>query len=100
VHPTAKRCIAWAVGCLLGGAVLLAYGPNVYASVARVAGANAEAGLGLLNLALTLVDNLLFPLGAVLIGAAVVIQTLGGDRDERTREAAAGGAPDADPSAR
>ncbi|WNB87025.1 hypothetical protein REH70_07780 [Cellulomonas sp. ATA003] len=55
---------------------LLVYGPNLYAGVIGAAGANAEIGLHVLTVALTLVGSVAFPLGAALIGAAVVIETV------------------------
>jgi hypothetical protein len=82
MHPTAKRCVQWAAAAVVAGAIVLAYGPNMYVALADGAGANADVGLGLVQIVLTLVRELMFPLGAALIGAAIVIQTLapGGDR--------------------
>lgn len=80
MHPTARRCVQWAVGLLVVGAVLVAYGPDLYGAVVGVAGANAEVGLGVLHVVLTLVRSVAFPLGAALIGAAIVIQVLAPDR--------------------
>jgi hypothetical protein len=84
MHPTAKRCVQWAVAVTIAGAVLMTYGPTMFAAVARVAGANAEAGLGVLGIALTLVSSTAFPMGAALVGAAIVIQALAG-RPDRSR---------------
>ncbi len=76
MHPTARRCFQWAAACLVVGAVLLAYGANWFASVSTALGANAQVGVGLLNIALTLVSSLMFPLGAALISAGIVIRAL------------------------
>ena len=78
MHPTAKRCVQWAVVLLVLGAVVLIYGTQAYVGLADVAGANAQVGLDAINIILTMVRSAIFPMGAVLIGAAVVIQTLAG----------------------
>ena len=65
-----------------------------------MAGANAEAGLGLLTIVLTLAGSLLFPLGASPIAAAIVIQTLAGARDRWSGESAERAPGAAEPSAR
>jgi len=76
VHPTAKRCVQWAVGLFVSGVILSAYGTDLYFRLTQVAGANAETGLGAVMLLLSLVQSTAFPLGAVLIGTAIVVQTL------------------------
>ena len=81
MHSTAKKCVQWAVALFISGVILLVYGTDLYVGLAQVAGANAEAGLGVVNTLLTLIRSTAFPLGAVLIGAAIVIQTLA-PRDE------------------
>ena len=90
MHPTAKQCVQWAVALLIAGAVALVYGPDLYAGLADRAGANAAAGLDVVNILLTLVRSTAFPMGAVLIGAAVVIQTLAprdrSDDDEHSEQ--------------
>jgi hypothetical protein len=76
VHPTARKCVQWAVASAVGGAVLLVFGPQILVGLAELAGANAEIGLAVVDVVLTLVSALLFPLAAALVGAAVVIQAL------------------------
>lgn len=76
MHPTAKKCLQWAVVLFIVGVVVLVYGTDVYVRLAEVAGANADAGLHVVDILLTLVRSTAFPLGAALIGAAIVIQTL------------------------
>lgn len=76
MHPTAKRCVASGVVLLVVGALVIAFGPDVYAAIARAAGYNADIGLKTFDLALTLIRSSFMPLGSVLIGAAVVIQAL------------------------
>ncbi len=76
MHPTAATCLRWAVVSAVLGAVLLVYGAPLLVALAERAGASAEIGLGLVNVVLTLVTSLGFPLAAALVGAAVVIQVL------------------------
>jgi len=86
VHQTAKRCVQWAVGLWVLGAVVVIYGTQAYVALAEAVGSGAEAGLDALNVVLTIARSALFPTGAVLIGAAVVIQTLGGDQRPHDRD--------------
>lgn len=76
MHPTAKKCVQWAVALLISGAIALVYGTDLYVGLADSAGTNAAAGLDVVNILLTIVRSTAFPMGAVLIGAAVVIQAL------------------------
>lgn len=76
MHQTAKRCVQWAVGLWVLGAVVLIYGAQAYVWLADEVGSDAQAGLDAVDIVLTIARSALFPLGAVLIGAAVVIQTL------------------------
>ena len=78
VHPTAKKCIQWSVGLFVVGAVLMVYLPDLYFAITTVAGANADAGLEVLNVAFMLLRSTMMPVGAALVGAAVVIQALAG----------------------
>ncbi|PVU82747.1 hypothetical protein DDP54_06665 [Cellulomonas sp. WB94] len=76
MHSTAKKCVQWAVALFVSGVILSVYGTDLYMALARVAGANAETGLGAVTILLNLVRSTAFPLGAVLIGTAIVVQTL------------------------
>ena len=78
MNPAAKKCIQWAIGLWVVGAVLVVYMPDIYMAIADRAGTNAEAGLEVVNVALTLAHATLMPLGAALVGAAVVIQVMVG----------------------
>ena len=78
MHPVAKRCVTSGVLLLVAGSVLVIYIPDLYNAIAGVAGSNAQIGLGLINIVLTVIRASVMPLGAALIAAAVVIQTLGG----------------------
>lgn len=90
MHPTVTRCVQWAAGLWVLGALVLIYGSPAYLWFTELMGANAEVGLGLVNIVLTVVRSAIFPMGAVLIGAAVVIQTLtGGVRGDEYRKAKA-----------
>ena len=74
--PVAKKRILWSIGLFVVGAVLMVYVPDIYVAVSDRAGPNADIGLGLLDVFMTLVRWTLMPVGASLVGAAVVIQTL------------------------
>ncbi len=76
MHPTARKCVQWAVVSAAVGGVLLVYGPQILVGLAELAGANAEIGLAVASVVLTIVSALLFPLAAALVGAAVVVQAL------------------------
>ena len=83
MHPIAKRCVQWAIGLLVLGAVVLIYGAQAYSWLSDVAGANADTGLDAVNIILTIVRSTTFPLGAVLIGAAIVVHALADDNTSR-----------------
>ena len=76
MHSTAKKCVQCAAALLVSGVLLSVYGTDLYMSLTQVAGANAETGLGVVTVLLNLVRSTAFPLGAVLIGTAIVVQTL------------------------
>ena len=76
MHPTAKSCITWAVGLFVVGTILVVWLPDLYMAVANRAGVTAQIGLDVLITVLDLVQRVAFPLGAALVGAAVVVQTL------------------------
>lgn len=78
MNPAAKKCIQWSIGLFVVGTLLLVYLPDIYQAIAGRAGANAEVGLEGLTIALTLVNSTVMPVGAALVGAAVVIQALAG----------------------
>ncbi len=84
MHPTAKKCLQWAVGLLVLGALIVIYGAQTYAWLVELAGANADVGLDAVNIILTILRSALFPMGAVLIGVAILIQVL--TADVRPRE--------------
>ena len=75
MHPTARTCIGWAVALVVLGAVVVTIAPRLLVS-ASAAGSPGAAGVAVLDVVLTLVRGAVFPLGAALVGAAVVIQTL------------------------
>ena len=76
MNPAAKKCIQWAIGLWVVGVAHGIYMPDLYMAIATRAGANADIGLHGLNFLLTFVNAILIPVGAALIGAAVVIQVL------------------------
>jgi len=80
MHPTAKKCVIWAVCLIVVGALALAWTTDLYMLIADRMGPNAEVGLAVLTTVLQGVRWSLFPTGAALIGAAVVIQALSTSR--------------------
>lgn len=85
MHSTAKKCVIWAVCLFVLGGLALAWTTDLYLLIANRMGANAQVGVAVLTTVLNGVRWALFPTGAALIGAAVVIQALSPDR---TRAAA------------
>lgn len=83
MHPTARRCVIWAVVLLVAGAVLHTTIPDLYAALVDAAGPNAEIGMRAVDVVLTLVRWALFPMGAALVGAAVVVQALAPPEESR-----------------
>ena len=76
MHATAKKCVQWSIALFLVGALLIVFGPQIFKQISDLAGANAAVGLDLVDVTLTLVRSTSMPVGAALIGAAVVIQVL------------------------
>jgi hypothetical protein len=76
MHPVAVKCIKWAVGLLLLGSLSTAFGSELFVRIADYAGANAAPGVWTVDVILTTVRWVTLPLGASLVGAAVVIQAL------------------------
>ena len=87
MHPTAKTCIGWAVGLFVAGTILAVWLPDLYLAIADRAGVDAQIGLDALLTVLDLVQRVAFPLGAALVGAAVVIQTLAPARQDAEKVA-------------
>lgn len=76
MHPVAVKCIRWAVGLFVVGALTSTYGSDILYRLSEYAGINASAGLSVVSIVVILMQWTLMPLGASLVGAAVVIQTL------------------------
>ncbi len=76
MHPVAVKCIKWAVGLFLVGVLTSIYGPDMLYRLSTYAGVNASPGLAVMSVVIGLMRWTLMPLGASLVGAAVVIQTL------------------------
>ena len=72
----AKKSLIAGIAVLLAGAVVVAYGTDTYVWFAGLPGATAEPGLHVVSLVLNILRLTLMPLGAALVGAAVVIQSL------------------------
>lgn len=73
LNPTAKKLLIYGVGGMLLGTLTTAYGVSFFSWLSSVAGYNAEPGLQLVSLIITLLRGLLIPIGAAFIGAAIVI---------------------------
>lgn len=76
MHPTAVRCIWWAVVLFVVGAIFVVVGPRAFVAAADAIGPGGGAVLDALDVVLTIVRWTTMPLGAALVGSAVVIQTL------------------------
>lgn len=81
MNKTVRKCVVWAGGLFLLGAIAIVWLPSLYAAIADHSGPTAQAGLNVLDVLLTLIRSSLFPIGAALVGAAVVIQALDGSRE-------------------
>lgn len=80
MHPTAKKCVIWAVCLFVLGGLALAWTTDLYMLISDRMGRNAQVGSAVLSTVLAGVQWSLFPTGAALIGASVVIQALSTDR--------------------
>ena len=67
MHPTAKKCVVWAVCLFLLGALAMAWTTDLYLLIADRMGANAQVGLALLPTVLSGERWSLFPTGAALV---------------------------------
>lgn len=76
MDPTARRCVGWAVACLVIGSLVVAIFPPVLMWLATSAGQPGQVLLTVVEPVVAILRWSLFPLGAALIGAAVVIQWL------------------------
>jgi len=76
VVPSAKKSLTAGVIILLAGAIVVAYGTDFYVWLTGLAGATAEPGLHAVSLVLNILRLTLLPVGAALVGAAVVIQSV------------------------
>ena len=83
MHPTARRCV-WAAAVLwVAGAALVGFAPTLYDL--------ADGWLGeAVNIVVGFFQEALVPTGAVLVGAAVVIQALRGTRPSAAAEVVPG----------
>ena len=70
----AKKCVGWSIVCFLAGSIMLVAHPLIFDSmdVPAQPGGNAVMAAG--QLLVTALQWSLFPTGAALIGASVVIQ--------------------------
>ena len=89
MHPTARRCVWGAVVLWIAGASLVGVAPTLYDL--------ADGWLGgAVGIAVGFLQEALVPTGAVLLGAAVVVQALSGTRSSSgAADVAPGAAPGA-----
>ena len=73
MHPTARKCVEAAAALWVAGAALVGVAPSLYGLASGWLG-------GLLDIAVGFLQEALIPTGAVLVGAAVVVQALRGTR--------------------
>ena len=71
-----KRCVVWAIGLLLVGAIIHVYGPSWVTSLYLAGGASREQAVGLIDIVLTLVRWGAFPMAAALVGAVIVLENV------------------------
>lgn len=90
MHPTARRCVWGAVVLWVAGAALVGFAPTLYDLADGWVGEAVDIVVGFLQEALV-------PTGAVLIGAAIVVQALRGSRSATSGQEAPGIAATAEP---
>jgi hypothetical protein len=76
MHPVAKRCLWWAAALVIVGALFILYGPTIIYRASEYLGRNGRLGFYPIALIAQMITSFAMPLGAALVGAAVVIQTL------------------------
>lgn len=86
MNPTAKRCIYWAIGLFVFGALAMAFVPDILYAIGNYLGVNGAAGYYPTEVILTIIRWAAFPTGAALVGAAVVVQTLAPRSDEEPED--------------
>ena len=73
MHPTARKCVVAAAALWVAGASLVGVAPSLYGLASGWLG-------GMLDIVVGFLQEALVPTGAVLVGAAVVVQALRGTR--------------------
>ncbi|PWF26997.1 hypothetical protein [Ancrocorticia populi] len=86
MHPVGKRCIYWAIGLFIVGALAIVFVPDIVFAITNYLGVNGSAGVYPVEVILTIIRWAAFPTGAALIGAAVVIQVLAPRSDEESED--------------
>lgn len=78
MHSAARKCIVWAAALIAFGTALTVFVPNWIAALALSAGSeqNAVAIYDSVTFILRLVQDVTIPVGAALIGAAIVINAI------------------------
>lgn len=76
MHSTSIRCIWWSIILFVVGTLSLEWAGHLVFWVSEWLGPNGLLGAYSVSFAVTLVRSVVFPVGAALIGAVVVIETL------------------------
>lgn len=76
MNSTSEKCIAWAIGLFIIGTLIMIFSPAIITAASSHYGINQPLPTYIISFLTTIVRLGAFPIGAALIGAAVVIQTL------------------------
>lgn len=77
MHPVAKKCLIAGIVTLVVASGVLAFGAELmFGLLAPGPDGSMDVGIRIVQLVIGLAQGGLAPLGAVLVGAAIVVQTL------------------------
>lgn len=76
MHPTARRCVQWAIGLFLVGATTEVFAARLISAIGPALGSSLNEVATAVAFTITLARWTTMPVGASLVGAAVVINTL------------------------
>ncbi|WP_062528816.1 hypothetical protein [Demequina rhizosphaerae] len=88
MHPTAKRCVQWAVGLVLVGTAAIVFGTELVIRASEHLGQNGALAFWLIDYVIGGIRLFAVPIAAALVAAAVVVQALAPARDVADTEAA------------
>ncbi|MDN4474765.1 hypothetical protein QQX09_02725 [Demequina sp. SYSU T00192] len=87
MHPTAKRCVQWAVGLVFIGTAAMVFGTELLIRAEAYLGLNGAVALWLIDYVVGGIRVFAVPIAAALVAAAVVVQTLAPARGMADAEA-------------